>query len=67
MSPLLDQPLTGASFVVAVADEGLKADIDRELRENPDLLMDMAAGLDESSEQASTPASPSAESTRDAA
>jgi hypothetical protein len=47
MSPLLDQALTDASFVVAMADDGLKADIDRELRENPDLLMDMAAGLDE--------------------
>ena len=47
MSPLLDQALTDASFVVATADDGLKADIDRELRENPDLLMDMAAGLDE--------------------
>lgn len=47
MSPLLDQALADASFVVAMADDGLKADIDRELRENPDLLMDMAAGLDE--------------------
>ncbi|MGB8222130.1 MAG: hypothetical protein WCF10_06060 [Polyangiales bacterium] len=47
MSPLLDQALADAYFVVGTADDGLKADIDRELRDNPDLLMDMAANLDE--------------------
>ncbi|MGB5695843.1 MAG: hypothetical protein WBM46_09340 [Polyangiales bacterium] len=47
MSPVLDQALADAHFVVGMADDGLKTDIDRELRENPDLLMDMAASLDE--------------------
>jgi hypothetical protein len=47
MSPVLDQAVADAYFVIGMADDDLKKDIDRELKENPDLLMDMAAGLDE--------------------
>jgi len=47
MSPVLDQAVADAYFVIGMADDDLKKEIDRELRENPDLLMDMAAGLDE--------------------
>lgn len=46
MSPVLDQALTDACFVVGAADEDIAQEIDRELRLNPDLLMDMAADLD---------------------
>jgi hypothetical protein len=47
MSPVLDQAVADAYFVIGMADDEIKTEIDRELRENPDLLMDMAAGLDE--------------------
>jgi hypothetical protein len=46
MSPVLDQALADAYFVVEAADDDIKHEIDRELRQNPDLLMDMAADLD---------------------
>ncbi|MBW2189966.1 MAG: hypothetical protein JRG93_10335 [Deltaproteobacteria bacterium] len=47
MSPVLDQAVADSYFVVGMADDQIKAEIDRELRENPDVLMDMASGLDE--------------------
>lgn len=47
MSPVLDQAVADAYFVIGMADDELKNDIDRELKRKPDLLMDMAAGLDE--------------------
>lgn len=47
MSPVLDQAVADAYFVVGMADDETKAQIDRELRDNPDILMDMASGLDD--------------------
>jgi len=47
MSPVLDQAVADAYFVVGMADDETKKQIDRELRENPDVLMDMASGLDD--------------------
>jgi len=47
MSPVLDQAVADAYFVIGMADGEVKTAIDQELKENPDLLMDMAAGLDE--------------------
>lgn len=47
MSPVLDQAVADSYFVLGMADDELMADIDRELKENPDVLMDMAAALDE--------------------
>lgn len=47
MSPVLDQAVADAYFVIGMAHDELKKDIDRELQQKPDLLMDMAAGLDE--------------------
>jgi hypothetical protein len=47
MSPILDQAVADSYFVLGMADDELMADIDRELKENPDVLMDMAAALDE--------------------
>lgn len=46
MSPVLDQAVADAYFVIATADDDIEQEIDRELRLNPDLLMDMAADLD---------------------
>jgi hypothetical protein len=47
MSSVLDQAVADAYFIIGTADAELKKDIDRELQQKPDLLMDMAAGLDE--------------------
>jgi len=47
MSPVLDQAVADAYFIIGMADDDIKREIDRELRENPDILMDMAADLDE--------------------
>lgn len=47
MSPVLDQAVADAYFVIGMADDDIKKEIDRELRKNPGVLMDMAAGLDE--------------------
>jgi len=47
MSPILDQAVADSYFVLGMADDELMADIDRELKANPDVLMDMAAALDE--------------------
>lgn len=47
MSPVLDQAVADAYFVVGMADDETKKQIDRELIENPDVLMDMASGLDD--------------------
>ncbi len=46
MSPVLDQAVADAYYVIGMADDDVKALIDREVRENPDVLMDMSSGLD---------------------
>lgn len=46
MSPVLDQAVADAYFVLGMADDDIKAQMDRELRDNPDILMDMASDLD---------------------
>ena len=47
MSPLLDQAVADAYFIVGTADDEIKKQIDREVREDPDVLMDMASFLDQ--------------------
>ena len=47
MSPVLDQAVADAYFVIGTADDDIKKQIDREVREDPDLLMDMASLLDQ--------------------
>jgi hypothetical protein len=51
MSPLLDQAVADAYYVIGMADEETKKQIDDELRENPDALMDLASGLDDDGSQ----------------
>jgi hypothetical protein len=46
MSPVLDQAVADAYFIVGTADDEIKQQIDREVREDPDVLMDMASLLD---------------------
>jgi hypothetical protein len=46
MSPVLDQAVADAYFIVGTADDEIKKQIDREVREDPDVLMDMASLLD---------------------
>jgi len=46
MSPVMDQAVADAYYVIGMADDDVKALIDREVRENPDVLMDMSSGLD---------------------
>ena len=46
MSPVLDQAVADAYYVIGMADDDVKALLDREVRDNPDVLMDMASGLD---------------------
>jgi hypothetical protein len=46
MSPVLDQAVADAYYVIGMADDEVKALIDREVRENPDVLMDMSSALD---------------------
>lgn len=46
MSPVLDQAVADAYFIVGTADDETKKQIDREVREDPDVLMDMASLLD---------------------
>ena len=47
MSPVLDQAVADAYYVIGMADDETKQQIDREVRDNPDALMDMASGLDQ--------------------
>jgi hypothetical protein len=47
MSPVLDQAVADAYFIVGTADDEIKKQIDREVREDPDVLMDMASFLDQ--------------------
>jgi hypothetical protein len=47
MSPVLDQAVADAYYVIGMADAETKKQIDEELRNDPDALMDMASGLDE--------------------
>lgn len=47
MSPVLDQAVADAYYIIGMADEETKKQIDEELRNDPDALMDMASGLDE--------------------
>ena len=46
MSPVLDQAVADAYFIAGTADDEIKKQIDREVREDPDVLMDMASFLD---------------------
>lgn len=46
MSPVLDQAVADAYYVVGMADDETKAQIDQEIRDDPDALMDMASLLD---------------------
>jgi len=46
MSPVLDQAVADAYFIIGTADDEIKKQIDREVREDPDILMDMASLLD---------------------
>lgn len=46
MSPVLDQAVADAYFIVGTADDEIKKQIDREVREDPGVLMDMASLLD---------------------
>jgi hypothetical protein len=47
MSPLLDQAVADAYYVIGMADDETKRQIDREVRDNPDAVMDLASGLDQ--------------------
>jgi hypothetical protein len=47
MSPVLDQAVADAYFIIGTADDEIKKQIDREVREDPDVLMDMASLLDQ--------------------
>ncbi|MBW1755596.1 MAG: hypothetical protein JRJ80_05450 [Deltaproteobacteria bacterium] len=47
MSPVLDQAVADAYFIVGTADDEIRKQIDREVREDPDVLMDMASFLDQ--------------------
>lgn len=47
MSPVLDQAVADAYFIIGTADDEIKKQIDREVREDPDILMDMASVLDQ--------------------
>mgnify|MGYP001815075556 CR=1 FL=1 len=49
MSPVMDQAIADAYYVIGMADDEVKALVDREIRENPDVLMDMSSGLDKDS------------------
>lgn len=51
MSPVLDQAVADAYYVIGMADQETTKQIDDELRENPDALMDLASGLDEDGSQ----------------
>lgn len=51
MSPVLDQAVADAYYVIGMADEETRKQIDDELRENPDALMDLASGLDDDGSQ----------------
>ncbi len=46
MSSVLDQAVADAYFIVGTADDEIKKQIDREVREDPDVFMDMASFLD---------------------
>ncbi|MGB5194278.1 MAG: hypothetical protein WBN70_14940, partial [Polyangiales bacterium] len=46
MSPVLDQAVADAYYVVGMADDVTMAQIDREVKDDPDVLMDMASLLD---------------------
>ena len=46
MSPVLDQAVADAYFTIGTADDEIKKQMDREVREDPDILMDMASLLD---------------------
>jgi hypothetical protein len=51
MAPVLDQAVADAYYVIGMADEDTRKQIDDELRENPDALMDLASGLDDDGSQ----------------
>lgn len=47
MSPVLDQAVADAYYIIGMADEETRKLIDQELRDDPDAVMDMASFLDE--------------------
>lgn len=47
MSPVLDQAVADAYYVIGTSDEATRKLMDEELRENPDALMDLASDLDD--------------------
>ena len=51
MSPVLDQAVADAYYVIGTSDEATRKQMDEELRENPDALMDLASDLDDDGSQ----------------